>query len=147
MYLQRNIEASSCNHCCSGQAIYIAYSECVSVDLVVQHALHLRHIVIYGLFGLNPFPHYPIKGTIFEKKKVIEPKMCVLIVSTILAETFLILKRTELDMIKMCNGLYVKYPLFLPDFNETWIFSTDFRKILKFHENVSFWSRDVPDGR
>jgi len=22
-------------------------------------------------------------------------------------------------MIKMCIGLYVKYPLFLPDFNET----------------------------
>jgi len=25
-------------------------------------------------------------------------------------------------------GLHIKYPLFLPDFNETRIFSTDFRK-------------------
>jgi hypothetical protein len=50
----------------------------------------------------------------------------------ILSETFLILGRTERDMIKMYIGLHVKYPLFLSDFNETWIFSTGFRKILKY---------------
>ena len=33
-------------------------------------------------------------------------------------------------MIKMYIGSHVKYPLLLLDFNETWIFSTDFRKIL-----------------
>jgi hypothetical protein len=36
-YVQRNIEAHSCNHCCSGKAVRIAYSESVFVALVRVH--------------------------------------------------------------------------------------------------------------
>ena len=46
----------------------------------------------------------------------------------LLSETLLILRRTGWEMIK---NVYW-YPLFLLDFNDTWIFSTDFRKILKY---------------
>jgi len=68
------------------------------------------------LYG-NFFLHYLINGTIFEKN-FIEYKMCVLIFSTILPETFLILRRTEQDMMKMYVGLHVNCLFFLSDFNE-----------------------------
>jgi len=49
----------------------------------------------------------------------------------------------------MYSGLHVKYPLFLSDFHETGIFSTDFEKHsnIKFHEILSSWSRVVQWGR
>jgi len=33
---------------------------------------------------------------------------------------------------KMFIGLYVNYPILLSDFNETWVFATLFRKIMKY---------------
>ena len=49
----------------------------------------------------------------------------------------------------MYIGLHAKYPLFLPDFNENLILSTDFRITLsiKFHENPSSGNQVVPCGR
>ena len=34
---KRDVEARSRNHCCHGRALSVAYSECVSVALVIQH--------------------------------------------------------------------------------------------------------------
>jgi len=55
LYVYRNVQTRSCEHCCSGKAISIAYSQCVSVALVNQDAYI--------------FPYYLINGTILEKKK------------------------------------------------------------------------------
>jgi len=49
---------------------------------------------------------------------------------------------------KICAHL--EYPLISSDFNETFIFPTDFRKKnsrIKFHKNPSSGSRAVPCGR
>jgi hypothetical protein len=46
---------------------------------------------------------------------------------------------------KMCIGLHVKYPLFLSDFNETWILEK--HSNIKFRDNPSGGSRVVPWGR
>jgi hypothetical protein len=78
-------------------------------------------------------PYYFISDTIFlKKKKLLNIKYVVLFSLQILFEKFLILRRNELDMIKMFICLHVNYPLFLSDFNEVGSFSTDFWKVLKY---------------
>ena len=69
----RNMEMRSCNHCCSGRAIIITYSEGGSVDLDIQNtkptllimllfvacpALHIttHYVAICGLYRSTYFP-------------------------------------------------------------------------------------------
>ena len=69
------------------------------------------------------------------KKKVAEHKTCVLIFSTDSSETFLTPRTIQRDIvinIHNTSSCKVGYPLFLSAFNETWILSTDFPKILKY---------------
>ena len=42
----RDTEASSCDCCCSGNAMNITYFECVSVALGIQHAMRMRRIIL-----------------------------------------------------------------------------------------------------
>jgi hypothetical protein len=81
-----------------------------------------RHIVICGLTNHTVFFHMISYRHDFRRIKFTEHKMCVLIFSTIVFETFFILRITEREMIKMCIGLHVKCPLFLSAFNGTHFF-------------------------
>jgi hypothetical protein len=46
MYVQRNIEACSCNHYCSEKTISIPYSENVYVAVFIKYAMRMRHIIL-----------------------------------------------------------------------------------------------------
>ena len=68
LYVERNIEARSCNHCCSGEAINITYTQCVFVALVIQDEMRMRN-VLFGLSGSTIFFHINKKNCmVFEKK-------------------------------------------------------------------------------
>ena len=47
----------------------------------------------------------------------------------------------------MWKRLHVTYPLFLSDFNKTWILIFEIRSNIKFREHPSSLNRDVPCGR
>jgi hypothetical protein len=77
-----NIKLRSCNHCCSIKAISITYSECVSVALVIQHAMHMSRIIFVSVASVC-VPYFSTlshKRHVF-RKAVMEYKMRALVLS------------------------------------------------------------------
>jgi len=108
MYVQRNTEARSRNHCCRGRKITITYSRFVSVALVIQHAIRMRRITLPSVVCLAVlyifFPNYFIKDAIFGNM-LLNIKCVFWFCLQLLSETFLILRRNERDMIKTSHWL------------------------------------------
>ena len=87
----------------------------------------------------NIFTHYLINGTIFEKK-INECKTRVLILSTILSETFPVLRRIKRGVIKDGYWSSRKVPVIFVRFYRNFYFLSRFSKKYyntKFHENPS----------
>jgi hypothetical protein len=57
----KDVRRGSCNHCCIGKVISVTYCVCVCgrvrEALVIQYAVRMRHIVIYGMSGSTVFYH------------------------------------------------------------------------------------------
>jgi hypothetical protein len=87
---------------------------------------HLWPVSLYHIFT-----HYLINGKILEKK-LFNIKCVFWFSLQLLSETFLILKRIQWNIVINVHRSSCKVPLLLSDFNETWIFSTVFRDILKY---------------
>jgi hypothetical protein len=95
-----NIKAHSCNHCGCGRAISTAYSECVFVALLIQHAMHTCCVILSSVdspalqnFSTSTHKEYNVQ------KKVTEHKKYVFILIQLLSATFLILRRNWRDII------------------------------------------------
>jgi hypothetical protein len=101
--------------------------------------MHSAHAVIYchlrPVWPYRIFPHNLMNGTIFGKTRLLKTVFWFSL--QLLSETFLLLRRTERDIIINVHRFSWKAPVkFLSDFNETWIFSTDFQGILQYQ--ISF---------
>jgi hypothetical protein len=101
MYVYRNVEARSRNHCCLGKEISIKYSEFGPIFLPylsgMQSACAVLYCHLWPVWLYHIFPHYLISNTIFGEKIIVR-KTCVLILSTTLSESFFILRRIYRDI-------------------------------------------------
>jgi hypothetical protein len=78
---QHKTEARSHNHFRRRKAEIITYSQCVSVALVIQHAMRMRRVILSSVVRVTV--PYLMNGNIFGEK-MIKHEMCVLVFSTTL---------------------------------------------------------------
>jgi len=92
-----------------------------------MHALsyYLWPLLLYCIFS-----HYLINGTILEKKKLLNVKCMFDFPYKVFRKHFSFLEEMRDICWKTYNGLRVKCMLQFWDCNESWIFSSNFRKIL-----------------
>jgi hypothetical protein len=59
-------QGGPCNHCCSGKAVSITYSECVCSLSHPACNAHVPYCHLWPVWLYNIFPHYLTNGTNFE---------------------------------------------------------------------------------
>jgi hypothetical protein len=131
-YIWRNTEVRSRNHFYSGKVISITYYDCVSVALGIQHAMNRCRILVSCMdcLDLPYFSTWSHKRHNFGKGDIVY-KVYSLIFSTVKSEKFIITTRNQRDNNIIVQTYSCKVTFIFSDFNEAWIFSTGFGKILK----------------
>jgi hypothetical protein len=102
MYVYGNNETRSCGHSCCGKTINITYSKCVSKTSDIQYETRMRRIIPSYMARpvYHVFPHYLKECMIFRKKNVTKPWIFL----QYLSETFVIIRRIQLDIIIKVRG-------------------------------------------
>ena len=153
MYVWRIYEAHSCSHCCRGRAISITNSERVSVALVIQHAMLMRHIIMPSVACLAQMCSSTLSHKLHDiwEKKFIEHKGVFWFYIEFLSKIFLILSRIQPYIVINLKTFSCKVPVILARFYRNLNFIDTFRKKfsdIKFHDNTSSGSRgtDTTEG-
>ena len=128
----------------------IAVDEYINIQSVFAVLYcYLRSVRLYTIF--STFSHKQPQFL----KNILNTKCVFLFSLEFLSDSFLLLRRTELDIITNVHQSSCTVPLFLSGFNVTWIFSTDFRRILKYQISLKirpggvelFYTDRWTDGR
>jgi hypothetical protein len=140
MYVEHNIEARLSNHFCSGKAIRISYScVCVWGGGCTGTGVSLRaYSFNYPTCSTPPYCHSAstffdilINGPIF-RRMLLDIKCVFWFSLRHVFGTFLMLRRVRRDAAINVQRVDATYWLFWTDFNQPSVFSTHFRKKLKY---------------
>ena len=88
MYVQGNSDGRSRNQCCRGKKVSIPYSECVSITLVILHAMRMRCIILSSVACLALPQFSTLPHTLHDFRFSLE----------LFSETFLTPRRYEQDI-------------------------------------------------
>jgi hypothetical protein len=111
--------------------LYFSVSVCVwaRVAVLIQYETRMRLILLSSAASLSPSHFCELSHKRHDyPKKLLKVKRVVWLSVQLLFETFLITRWFQPNIAINVKRLHVTYPLFLPDFNETWIFWTYFQQ-------------------
>ena len=151
----RKSEARLCNHCYRGKEASVTYSECLSVALVIQHTNRMPRITICGLSGFTKFFHLISWTALFSGEKVIEYKMCVVIICTAFVRYSLSYTVCPIHFVryishsnKNSTRCYCKFAevLMLVILVRAWTLNFLNRFTINRHKNATIGTRVIPCG-